>query len=269
MAIVSSSPQTTGPVRGLLIGNSGAGKTSSLLSLLRAGYTIRMLDMDNNSSALVNLCRHEDPSLLERLDVISLRDKFRASQLSGLEVAGQPKAFVDMLRYMNKWDDGTVPAEWPCNTIFVLDTLTSVGRAAFHWAKGMNPTSKDPRQWYGAAQEAIKTLLEMITSPDFSPHVLVLSHVELIELPDGTIQGFVSSLGKALGPFVPKVFPMLLLAERKGTGDKVRRVLTTVPTAMLDLKNPAPFTIPPSLPLSEGLATIFTELTGAPKAPSV
>ena len=154
------------PVRALYIGDSGSGKTGSLISLLQAGYRIRMLDLDNNSDSLVQLCRHLDEKLLERLDIIQVRDKFRASQMSGLEVAGQPKAWVDALKYLNKWDDGTSLTEWGPDTIFVLDTLTSAGRAAFHWARGMAPTSKDPRQWYAAGQESIKTMLELLTSPD-------------------------------------------------------------------------------------------------------
>ncbi len=248
------------PLRMLLIGNSGAGKTGSLISLLRAGYTIRMLDMDNNCDSLIELCKHENPSLLEKLDVVSLRDKFRASQTMGVEVAGQPRAFVDMLKLLNKWDDGSVPAEWGRDTVFVIDTLNSVGRAAFHWAKGMNPTSKDPRQWYAAGQDTLKTLLEMVTSPDFHPHVIVTSHIDLVEMPDGTVQGFASSLGKALGPQIAKTFPSLILCEKKGAGKNVRRTISTVPTALLDLKNPKPFALEDSYPLDTGMATIFEKL---------
>lgn len=249
-------------LRILYVGNSGAGKTGSLISLLRAGYEIRMLDMDYNSKSLVELCKKENPELLERLDVVSLRDKFRASQTSGVEVNGQPRAFVDMLKLMNKWDDGSVPGTWPENTIFVVDTLTSVGRAAFHWAKGMNSAAKDPRQWYAAAGEALTSFLEMVTSPSFENHVIVLSHIDLVDMPDGSVQGYASSLGKALGPKVPKVFSTMLLAERKGSGDKVRRTIQTMPTALMDLKSPAPWLLEKELPLDTGMATIFEKLIG-------
>lgn len=250
------------PVRALYIGDSGAGKTGSLISLLQAGYNIRMLDLDNNVDSLVQLCKHHDEKLLAQLDVISIRDKFRASQVSGLEVAGQAKAYVEALKFLNKWDDGTSIAEWDKNTIFVLDTMTSAGRAAFHWAKGMIPNAKDPRQWYAAGQDSLKTLLELLTSPDFNCHILVLSHIDLIERDDGTTKGYASSLGKALGPQIAKVFPTLLMAETKGSGSAVKRTIATQSTMLVDLKNPVPFKMEGRYPLETGMASIFEVLVG-------
>jgi hypothetical protein len=260
MAKASDNPLGVKPVRALYIGDSGAGKTGSLISLLQAGYTIRMLDLDNNADSLIQLCRHHDPKLLERLDIISVRDKFRASQMTGLEVAGQPKAWVDTLKFLNKWDDGSSISSWGPDTIFVLDTMTSAGRAAFHWAKGMNPNSKDPRQWYAAGQDSLKTMLELLTSPDWTCHVLVLSHIDLIERDDGTTKGYASSLGKALGPQIAKVFPTLIMAESKGTGERVTRTITTRPTMLVDLKNPVPFAMEARYPLETGMASIFKVL---------
>jgi hypothetical protein len=248
------------PLRILYIGNSGSGKTGSLISLLRAGYNIRMLDMDRNADSLLELANHEDPKLLDRIDLISLRDKFRASQISGLEVKGQPKAYVDMLKFLEKWDDGTSFDDLGPETVFVLDTLTSASRAAFHWAKGMNPTSKDPRQWYAQAQDSIKTLLELLTAPEIKCHVMVLSHIDLVEMPDGSSKGFASSVGKALGPQIAKTFPTLIVAESRGSGKNVKRTIGTMPTPLLDLKNPKPFALESEYPLDTGLATIFAKL---------
>lgn len=254
---------TSKPVRALYIGDSGSGKTGSLISLLQAGYTIRMLDMDNNSDSLVQQCMKEDPKLLDSLDIISIRDKFRASQLTGLEVSGQPKAYVDMLKFLNKWDDGSSLADWDSKTIFVLDTLTSAGRAALHWARGMNPTAKDGRQWYAQAGDSLQTLLEFLTSPDFACHVIVLSHIDIHEREDGSSKGYASSIGKALGPKIAKVFPTLIMAETKILGTKVTRTITTAPTALVDLKNPVPHKLEARYPLESGMATIFEKLLSA------
>lgn len=262
MAKASSLPNEAKAVRALYIGDSGTGKTGSLISLLQAGYIIRMLDLDNNSDSLVQLCRHHDAKLLDQLDIISVRDKFRASQLTGLEVDGQPKAWVNALKYLNKWDDETSIKDWDSKTIFVLDTLTSAGRAAFHWAKGMNPSSKDPRQWYAAGQDSLKTMLELLTSPEFKCHILVLSHIDLIERDDGTTKGYASSLGKALGPQIAKVFPTLIMAESKGSGTNIKRTITTKPTHLVDLKNPVPFKMEERYPLETGMASIFSALLG-------
>lgn len=249
-------------VRALVVGYSGAGKTGSLFSLLKAGYKIRMLDLDNNSDSLIQLCKEHAPELLDNLDIIRLRDKFRASSNLGVEVSGQPKAYVDTMKYLNKWDDDSVPAQWGTDTILVLDTLTSLGRSSFHWARGMNPSAKDGRQWYAQAGESIQSLLEMLTSPEITCHVLVLTHVDLVEMPDGTVQGFASALGKALGPKIPKVFPTMIAVEKKGTGSNVKRTIATAPTQLLDLKNPVPFKMSASYPIETGMADIFKVLLG-------
>jgi len=248
------------PIRALYIGDSGSGKTGSLISLLEAGYFIKMLDMDNNADSLIQLCHHVNPKLLDQLDIISVRDKFRASSINGLEVAGQPKAYVDALKYLNKWDDGTSMSDWSTDTSFVLDTMTSAGRAAFHWARGMSPTAKDPRQWYAASQDSLKTMLELLTSPEFKCHVLVISHIDIVERDDGTTKGYASSIGKALGPQIAKVFPTLIMAESKTIGKNVKRTISTTPTSLVDLKNPKPFVLEASYPLETGMAQIFASL---------
>lgn len=252
----------TKPVRAIYIGDSGSGKTGSLISLLQAGYSIRMLDLDNNADSLLQLCLHHDPALLDKLDIISPRDDFRASMTAGVEVSGRPKAFVDTLKALEKWDDGTSLKEWDDKTVFVLDTLTAFGRAAFHWAKGMNPTSKDPRQWYGAAQEVINTTLQLLTADTIPCHVLVLSHVSLIERSDGSMKGYPTAIGKALGPTIASFFPTFLMAETKTLGSRTTRTISTAPSSMFDLKNPTPFKMENSYPLETGLASIFEILRG-------
>jgi len=247
-------------VKALYIGASGSGKTGSLVSLLAAGYNIRMLDMDVGTAALRAFIMKECPDKIDNLDYISLRDKMKADSAKGAKVNGTPKAYVDAIKYLGKWDDDSNPAEWGNNTIFVLDTLTLFGRSAFRWAQGMNPGCKDPRLWYGAAMASIQDVIDLLTSKEFGCHVLVLSHIDLTENSDGTTKGYASSLGQKLGPKLPATFDTMILAETRGSGDNVKRTITTMPTALIDLKNPKPFTIPKSLPLSTGMATIFEEL---------
>ncbi len=52
----------------------------------------------------------------------------------------------------------------------------------------------------------------------------------------------------------------MLLAERSGSGTNVKRTIQTLPTALIDLKNPAPFKLDTTLPLESGLATVFKTL---------
>lgn len=247
-------------VKMLYLGSSGTGKTGSLASLVAAGYQLRVLDFDNGVRPLLNYAGRIDPKLLDQIDVIQLRDKLKADPIKGAAVSGMAKAHTDAIKYMTRWDDGTVPAEWGENTILVVDSMTKWGTAAFRWAQGMDPTCKDPRQWFNVGQQSMLTCLDLLTSAEFRAHLIVITHVDLVEMPDGTTKGFASALGKALGPKLPVVFNNMVLAESKGTGDNVRRTITTVPTQLLDLKNERPFDLPKSLPLETGMATIFETL---------
>ncbi len=244
------------------IGDSGTGKTGSLVSLVSAGYKLRILDLDNGLDSLYQLVKKECPEKIGNVDYESRRDIYKAGA-GGPIISGQPKAFTDSLKLMTKWTDESIPSEWGEQTIFVLDSLTAYGKAAFEWAKGMQPGAKDPRQWYFAAQQAVEDTIAMLTSEAFQANVIVISHVTYSELQDGTTKGFASSIGSALGPKLPKYLNTLILAEKSGTGQSVKRTIKTLPTTTVELKNPISFKLPGTLPLETGLATIFSELKAA------
>jgi hypothetical protein len=243
----------------LYIGNSSSGKTGSLVSLLTAGYSLVILDMDNGLDSLVQFAKRDCPDKLKNVRFETVRDKYKAT-LQGPIVSGTPKAFTDALQLMTKWSDGSDPAELGPNTIFVLDSLSAFGKTAFDWAKGMAPTAKDPRQWYFSAQGAVENMISLLTSESFHTNVIVISHVQYKEQADGTTQGFANTIGSALGPIIPRYFNTLILAERTGSGKNVKRKIKTIPTDMIDLKNPAPFKVESELPLESGMATLFANL---------
>lgn len=246
-------------VKMIYIGDSSTGKTGSLVSLLADGYKFGILDMDNGLDSLVQFGRKQCPDKLVNVDYETRRDKLKATN-SGPIVSGRPKAFVEALGLMTQWSDGSDPAEWGEDKIFVLDSLSAFGKAAFEWAKGMNPTAKDPRQWYHQAQQAVENTLALLTSEDFHANVIVISHVNYKEVTEGNHKGYANAIGSALGPTIPKYFNTLILAESSGSGKNVRRRIKTVPTGIIDLKNPSPFKIEAELPLETGMSTIFSTL---------
>jgi hypothetical protein len=243
----------------LYIGNSGSGKTGSLVSLLQANYKLVILDMDNGLDSLVQFAKRDCPDKLKNVRFETLRDKFKATE-QGPVISGSPKAFTDALKLMTKWTDDSIPAELGSDTIFVLDSLSAYGKAAFDWAKGMAPSAKDPRQWYFSAQGAVENTIAVLTSETFHANVIVISHVNYREQADGTTKGFANAIGNALGPIIPRYFNTLVLAESSGSGKNVKRKIKTVPTDTIDLKSPAPFKIESELPLESGLATLFSNL---------
>lgn len=240
----------------LLLGDSGAGKTSALVSLLEADYKIKALDMDKNLLNMVLHAKKRCPEKLSNFEFETYTDDYKATQ-AGLVLKGQPKAFTNMLGKLSEWSalDDT-------NTIVVVDSLSAVGRAAFEWAKGMNPMIKDPRQWYGAAQKAVEDMIAMLTSDSFKTNVIVITHIKYAESDTGSQKGYANSIGQALNTVVPRYFSTMIQAEVTGTGNNLKRELRTQPTGLVDLKAP-PLDLPQKLPLETGLAEIFAKLKTA------
>lgn len=247
-------------VKLIYIGDSGSGKTGSLISLVQAGYKLRILDFDNGLDALVNYMKRDCPDRLDQVEYETIRDKVKGSPM-GPVIPGSPRAFVQAHALLDKWTDGTEPATWGAETILVIDSLTHLGRAAFAFAKGMNPNYKDQKLWYSQAQEAVANVIAQLTSDAFRCNVIVISHIDRRE-DAGTVKGYVSAVGHALSEKLPSYFNTLVLAESQLQGTTVKRTIKTIPTSLLDLKNPAPFKVDATFPLETGMAELFKQLKG-------
>lgn len=246
-------------VKIMYIGDSGTGKTGSLASLVEAGYKLRILDLDNGVTVLREFIKESCPDKLGLVDYETCRDKYKSSP-GGPIISGMPRAYVDATKLMTQWSDETIPSEWGEDTVFVLDSLSALGRAALAWAEGLNPSAKDRRQWYGTAQNSLENIIAMLTSDAFEANVIVISHVHYSEDRSGIERGYANAIGKALGPRIPMYFNSMILAETSGMGKGAKRTIRTVPTNLITLKTPAPFKIDESLPLETGLATLFDKL---------
>lgn len=239
----------------LYIGDSSSGKTGSLTSLLADGYTMRILDMDNGLTALKQFGRGAGADL-SKIEYETYRDEFRMTNAGPL-VKGAPKAFSAAMQKLTEWSEIEDPM-----CITVIDSLTFLGKSAMAWAKGMNPTAKDPRQWFYAAQQAVESVLALLTNESYKQNVIVISHVNYREVMEGVHKGYPSAVGSALGPTIASYFDTLILAEASGSGTNVRRRIKTLPTGVIDLKMPSAL-VDKELPLETGLSTIFSQLKGS------
>jgi len=86
----------------LLIGDSKAGKTGALASLVKAGYSLRILDYDNGLDVLKQFVLRDCPERLGDIEFRTLRDKRRATA-EGTVVDGAPKAFIDGIKMLDRW----------------------------------------------------------------------------------------------------------------------------------------------------------------------
>src|SRR5882762_2840856 len=86
----------------LLLGDAKSGKTGSLVSLVKAGYKLRILDYDNLLDILVRLINEQCPEKIDNVEFRPLRDK-RKTTGEGLVIDGVPKAFSNGLKMLDRW----------------------------------------------------------------------------------------------------------------------------------------------------------------------
>lgn len=242
----------------LLLGDSGTGKTGSLVSLALAGYKLRILDFDNGLDSLVHQIRKRDASKLANVDYVTLRDKWKSSP-SGPILDGSPTAFIEGTKHLDNWPGLGKPAEWGSETILVLDSLTHFSNAALNWA-GVFKFSKDGRAVFFEAQKAIEYVVSLLSSETFKTNVIVVCHVRYVQRDDGVQKGYPMTAGEALSPKIPTYFNTLVQMETVGVGSNARRQLTTIPNGLVDLKSPT--AIAKTYGIENGMAELFKDLRG-------
>ncbi len=257
----------------LIMGDSGSGKTGCLVSLLKAGYKLFILDWDNGLEPLKQFAFKECPEMVDNVEYRTLRDKRKATAEGATVVA--PKAFLEGIKMLDLWkykaDDGGEinfgsPSEWGRDCILVIDSLTFMSDAAYDWREPLAPRSRDgkydARAVYGDAQAAIENVLALLTSEGFRTNVIVIAHVKYVDNPDGSKKGYPTAIGSALSPQIPRYFNTVALCQTAAGG---KRTIQTAATAMIDLKNPKPFAMANSYPIETGLADFFAVLRDPPK----
>ena len=248
-------------VKLLYIGDSGTGKTTSLTSLVEAGYNLRVLDFDNLLDPLVQMVRRSAPTALDRIHYMTFRDKFRTTP-NGPIIDGVPTAYIGSMKAIDLWEDGTTPSSWGPKHILVVDSLTTMSRSAYWWAKGLLGAATfaegvpirgvRPEQFYHTAQQALLNTIAYVTAESFGANVIVIAHVKYMER-DGQTKGFPVAVGNAISPEIPSYFPSVALATKAGT----KRTIRTRSTSMIDLKNPRSFDMADEFDMEDGLARFF------------
>lgn len=256
----------------LLIGDAKSGKTGSLVSLVKAGYKLRIMDLDNLLDILKYMILKECPDKIGNVEFVSIRDKRKAGP-TGPVIVGAPKAFSTVLSMTDVWKykEGDTeinlgrPDEWGGEeAILVVDSLSRLCDAAYDYYETIEPRGKkgeyDGRAVYGSAQDGVESWLAHIASKNYNTNVIVICHIAYQEQPDGTTKGFPQGVGQKLSPKIPQYFPSVILYTNKGG----RRTIQTNSTPLIDLANPKPFEMAKEYPIDTGLAQFFEVLRPAP-----
>lgn len=250
------------PVRMMVVGFPGSAKTGMLASLANMGYKLRIMDFDGNTDPLI---QYTKPEFLKNIDIVSFQDKMKMGP-KYLEPAGVPTAFSDAMKLMNRWKykdpysgldvDLGQPQDWGCDTVVVLDSLTSNGAAAKRRVMALNNKTLDntTQAIWGISMDQQDAFVDLLTSEANGFHVIVLAHLKMIgpkeinskdeqankELQERMIdlipsRYYPSALGNALPQTIGGHFPTLIEA----TSEKGKRFIRTIPRPELDLKVPS------------------------------
>jgi len=260
------------PIKLMVIGDSGTGKTGALESLVRAGYKLKILDFDGGLDYLQEALK-DVPELLENIEYATFSNKFKT--VNGRVIPkGNPKAWADGLKAL---ESGKIPnsdpeefwgkpEEWGEDTFLVTDSLTMASKAAMLQVLHLNGRLFEPPQIqdWGQAQGLVEGLIQWLCSEDIKCNVMVLSHINFIEMANGVMKGYPSAVGKALSTTLPRYFNTILNATTKGSGKSAKRIISPVPIQSIETKASVPVDkLPESWPIETAYAEFMLLAKGA------
>jgi hypothetical protein len=241
------------PFKGLLIGDSGAGKTAAVSYLANEGYELFWADFDNGLSIVPKLIK--DKAALKRIRYKTFTDKMQT--IGGAVFSdGCPSAATNFVENLSGWmDDGTSYGPlhtWGPEQILVLDSMTFFGSAIMrrhlflNKRNGQKPFQSD----WGDAMDNLEAVLSLLYSESIKCNVVVTSHITFIAKATGEIdakgeeirmdKGYPSALGSKLPPKIVRYFDVILLVKSMTPtpGVTVRQILTQS-DGLVELKCPA------------------------------
>lgn len=257
----------------LLIGDPKTGKTGSLVSLVKAGYNLRILDTDNLLDFFKQSVLATCPDRIDSVEFRTIRDNYKATA-NGMVVSGRPRAWIDCLKMLDNWkytdnDNSEIdlgsPASWGPNDVLVIDSLSRLCDAAYDHHASIIPTGKngeaDGRAIYGNAQDDVEKLLARVTSAQFETNVIVIAHGIYMDMPNGQKKIWPQGIGQKLSPRIPSYFPNVI----RYAHDKGKRTIQLSSDNMIDLANTNPAKLSDPLPVETGLAEFFEAVRGTNK----
>lgn len=263
MTTISAPKTDFNPIKVLVIGLSGSGKTGGLVSLLKAGFNVRLLDLEAGVETLTSFLRAEPPEVRARLDWITLTDPMKI--MLGRPVPAKAQSWNSMVSLLENWrhtdisrgdmarlgyeakDLGPV-SSWGPQDILVLDTLSRSAQYAFNFMMSMNgklgglqTQNEYRRNIYMIQDQYLDPLIALLTDRAIRCNVIVNSHIIYVDdkeappqppQPEGRAPipqpqiGLPAAIGIALSDKVPRAFNHLLLARKEGN---VRYLYTRSP----------------------------------------
>lgn len=250
----------------LLIGDSGVGKTGALASLADAGYNLRIMDLDNGIDVVANMLRDASkykPEAIERVSFVTITDPMKS--MGGKLVPKSATVWQRATKLLDKWQTDTEDfgpvSSWTPKDVLVIDSLTFISNAALNLVLAMNARlGQRPHQSdWGDAQVLIEGLLSYLYDDSIKCNVVMTSHITFLG-EEGSMQGYPSTLGRALPPKVGRYFNNTLIMKSQGIGVNTKRKIFTNPAGAIAGKNSNPGKVKAEYDIANGLAEFFKDV---------
>lgn len=287
MPILTTTPATRPPIKMILVGYTGLGKSSSIIPLGLAGYHIRCLDADGKFEEVVReqlaarlgkrkITQQQHDEALGHFDICLCREATTITDVTGpkgrqqiIGVQGQPAAWRAAVRQMKEWDK----SGWTPQHILVIDSFTHMTKIIANYTQALNNKTNLKLEWrdYQAPQQLIQDFLTICA--DLPCHTIMTGHQEpqdiykktdeVVELPNGTTEPkeelvesvmTLVSLGTKGRVNIPSQFNHMLVTALDSLD---RRRLYTVPADGVTTKTPFFARADKSYPLDDGMAKYF------------
>ena len=222
----------------LLLGDSGAGKTYSITSLLKAGLEVFVLITEPNGvDSLIDSVQKQGLDINKlhwkiispvAMDLSLLQEQ--AAKVNGLTFEGISKLtsgvekkrctqYIDTIKTVAKFIDDRTGKDygdittWGPDRAFVVDSLTGLVTMAIQNTIGLRPTIQ--LQEYGIIQTMLESTITLFTN--LKCFFVMTAHIErLVDEVNGGMKMMAWSIGKKLSPVLPRFFSEVIYVYREG-----------------------------------------------------
>lgn len=221
----------------LIMGDSGAGKTYSIASLLKAGKEVFVCITEPNGLDTLLDAVERQKLPIDKLhwmvlppvgmDINLILDQ--ATKINQLTFEGIQKLtggvnkkectqLMDLFRAIQDFKDDRTGQSygdittWGPDRVFVLDSLTGLVTMAIQNTVGMRPTIQ--LQEYGIIQTMLESTINLLTN--LNCFFVMTAHIEkLVDEVNGGVKMMVFAIGKKLAPVLPRFFSEVVYVYRE------------------------------------------------------
>lgn len=219
-----------GRVKLLLLGEPKSGKTGLIASLANAGYSVGIMDVDNNLGILETY-------------LAPGHGKISAISIPAREPGSWTKAKTLLTSWKDFQDDLGDPRKWNSNTVFVVDSATFLGEICLASVLADNKVDIEKGQFdiglYGVLQKRFENFVADLCSADYLCHVIFIAHLrDLQDKASGILKTQPAFPGQQLPRTVARYCNNVFLTTRSEEGKPVLQTTSTKKMAYLGSSAP-------------------------------